>query len=194
VNDLKERIIFSTSRELTFYDELAIKFSRVLEKLNVKYVIVAGFAAILLGRLRETEDIDFIIEPTDIRKIYKEARKEGFEALTPISSLELDFNEARVRFYLKPHIIPNIEVKKAKSIYDFYTLKNRVVVLLNEYKLYIAPPEIQIPYKLWLGSLKDLEDAKYTYMMLKEKINAQELSRFLKEFNVEELFRRIIET
>jgi len=48
---LSKRIIFTVTRELTHYDELAIRFSSVLERLNVKYAIVAGLVAILLDRL-----------------------------------------------------------------------------------------------------------------------------------------------
>jgi hypothetical protein len=45
-------------------DTLAIDFSRILSRLGIDHVFVAGYVAILAGRSRSTEDIDVFIEIT----------------------------------------------------------------------------------------------------------------------------------
>lgn len=43
-------------------DELAIAFSRLLERFDIGHVFVAGYVAILSGRARATQDIDVLVE------------------------------------------------------------------------------------------------------------------------------------
>ena len=65
----KNEIIFN--RELSSLDKLAIKFASKLNKLGIKYVIVAGYVAIVFGRSRSSEDIDVIMEPLDYSRFEK---------------------------------------------------------------------------------------------------------------------------
>ena len=47
-------------RELSELDKLVLAFVRILEK-HVPYVLVSGYVAILFGRARGTEDVDFLL-------------------------------------------------------------------------------------------------------------------------------------
>ena len=69
----------------------------------------------------------------------------------------------------------------------------RLPVVFNSIKLYVSPIELQIAYKLLLGSEKDIEDARHLYKLLEEYLDKQVLARFNRQFKVEELFRRYIE-
>jgi len=68
-------------------------------------------------------------------------------------------------------------------------LANRKEVLFNGHRLFISPLELQIPFKLHLGSEKDIEDARHLYRMFKEKLNEKTLSSFSKKLKVEAAFR-----
>ena len=57
-------------------------------------------------------------------------------------------------------------------------------VVLGEEHLFISPIELQIPYKLYLGSDKDIEDAIYLWDIFKGKIEVNRLRRFMKALNV----------
>jgi len=72
-------------------------------------------------------------------------------------------------------------------------LDQRLPVVFNSIKLYVSPIELQIAYKLLLGSEKDIEDARHLYKLLEEYLDKQVLARFNRQFKVEELFRRYIE-
>jgi len=43
-------------------------------------------------------------------------------------------------------------------------------LVLNEFDINISTSELQIPFKLYLGSEKDYEDARYLYQEFKEKL------------------------
>jgi len=73
--------------------------------------------------------------------------------------------------------------KNSKQTQSFFD-DNKIKVLLNKDILYISPIELQIAYKLFLGSDKDIEDARHIYRLLKEKINKQELLYSFEKLNV----------
>ena len=59
---------------------------------------------------------------------------------------------------------------------------------LNQYILYISPLELQIPFKLFLGSEKDIEDARHLYKIFQKYINHSLFEEFIRKLNTEELF------
>ena len=90
----------------------------------------------------------------------------------------------RVRIAKEDTIIPNIELKFVKDDFDRYSIDNRLEVVLGEKRLFISPIELQIPYKLYLGSDKDIEDAIYLWDIFSEKIEVNRLREFMKALNV----------
>ncbi len=50
--------------------------------------------------------------------------------------------------------------------------------------MYISPIEVEIPYKLYLGSEKDIEDALYLWDIFKDYLDMSLIRRFMKELNV----------
>lgn len=185
---------FHLSKELTHLDKFVVDFLSILNKLKIDYVIISGYIPILFGRSRSSEDVDMLIDNLQIDDFHKlwEAIGEGFECL---NTLDLDdaFQEYlstghAIRFSRKRKFIPNMEVKFPKNDLDRWTLKERRKVLLNEQSLFISPLELQIPFKLFLGSEKDIEDARYLYDLFKEKLDADLLGDFNQKLNTKKLF------
>src|SRR3990170_5638172 len=192
LSETKEGIEFK--KELNDLDKLVIDFVKVLDDSEVRYAIVSGYVAILFGRSRSSEDIDIIIESIGKNKfgIVWEGLSKKFECIIT-ANREDAYNtylsvSHPVRFSRKGKFIPNIEVKFPKVELDEWTLGNRKRVLLNGKILYISPMELQIPFKLFLGSDKDIEDAKHLYNIFKNNINMNLLRQFLKKLNKEEIF------
>jgi hypothetical protein len=52
-------------------------------------------------------------------------------------------------------------------------------VIMGENQVFISPIELQIPYKLYLGSDKDIEDAVYLWDIFKGKINNHLLKTYI---------------
>lgn len=188
-------------KELNSLDKFTIEFTTILNKLNITYSIVAGYIAILFGRSRSSEDIDIIVGKLSFEK-FQELWKELYNSFECINSE--DPREAysdyllkgiAIRFSKKDKFIPNIEVKFAKVELDFWTLRNKKEVIVNNNKLFISPLELQIPFKLLLGkggNEKDIEDAKYLYELFKDKIDLGILEQFNRKLNIEELFNRYL--
>jgi len=191
--DKKEIIL---NRELSELDKFVLDFLKILER-YVSYVIVSGYVSILFGRSRATEDVDLLIpniDKTIFKNFWKDIHKNKFECLNT-SNFEEAFNlwqEHAIRFS-KDSPLPNIEFKKIKNELDNYSFNNKLRVILKKGEIYISPLEMQIVYKLFLGSGKDLEDAKHLYDLFKEKLNKEILLYFVEKLEVSDNFKIIKE-
>jgi len=94
-------------------------------------------------------------------------------------------NGLAIRIAKKDMIIPNIEFKCAKEQLDFETLDNRLVVHLNDCRVYISPLEICIAYKFYLGSQKDIEDAVHLFCIFQDKINKKKIQSYLIQLGID---------
>jgi hypothetical protein len=191
------KIIFN--RELSNLDILVLRFVKTLHKLNIRYVIISGYIAILFGRARNTIDVDLFIEKIDRKKMeewWDELEKEGFDCINAFSSGDASssLNEnVAIRFCAKGKPEPNFEIKfPTKSKYNEYSLEKRVIVLLNGETLYTSEIELQIAYKVFLGSEKDYEDARHLFALFKNKVDMNLLWYHIRELDVEKQAKRIL--
>jgi len=174
-NRIQEDNIISTG---SFpYGWFRIKFHRKSETNNIKYVIISGYVAILFGRSRMSEDVDIFIENISFEKFLKfwSGIEQNYECLNTGNSYEAynDYfekssshsNSKKRKFY------SHIELKFVKNDLDRYSLENRKHVKLAERSLNLSPLELQIPYKIFLGSEKDIEDARFLFKLFKDHLN-----------------------
>ncbi len=185
-------------KELNSLDSLALDFVSVLNALKIRYVAVSGYVSILFGRSRSSEDIDIIVEKLGFSK-FKELwskLQETFECLLT-EDAESAYNDYlssqhSLRFAKKGKYIPNIEIKFPKTELDLWTLENKIEVILNNMPLFISRIELQIPFKLFLGSEKDIEDAKYLYELFKDNLDMILLAEFNRKLKIENVFNKYI--
>ncbi len=184
----EDKIIFN--RELSILDSFVLSFTEHLEMNNIKYVIISGYVAILFGRSRISEDVDILIEHISFEnflKFWSEIDKD-YECLNTGNSYEAynDYleNHHAIRIAKKGSFIPNIELKFVKNDLDRYSLENRRHVKIADRSLYLSPLELQIPYKLFLGSEKDIEDARFLFKLFKDNLNIVLLKMFLTKLKV----------
>lgn len=192
----KNKIVIK-DKTISALDSLVIDFTSILNK-YVNYVIVSGYVAILFGRSRTSEDIDIIVEKIDFNKFNKiwiEVSKK-FECISTkdvkVAHKEYLSSGISIRFSRKNNFIPNVEFKFPKVELDDWTLKERKKVILNDHQLFVSPLELQIPFKLFLGSEKDIEDAKHIYRVFQDKIDYALLQEFNRKFKTNDLFNRYL--
>ncbi len=179
----EDKIIFN--RELSLLDSFVLSFTEHLIKNNIKYVIISGYVAILFGRSRLSEDVDILVEHISFENFLKfwSEIEQSYECLNTGNSYEAynDYliNHHALRIAKKGCFIPNIELKFVKNDLDRYSLENRKHVKLADRSLYLSPLELQIPYKLFLGSEKDIEDARFLFKLFKDNLNIVLLKMFL---------------
>lgn len=185
-------------RELSKLDKFVIEFTKILNKHNIKYVLVSGYVSILFGRNRTSEDVDLIVEKINFRK-FKELWNElyvKFECLNTENIKqayeEYLLNNISIRFSMKKIYVPNMEIKFPKTDLDKWTVEYKKEVKVNNNLLFISPIELQIAFKLFLGSKKDIEDAHYLYRIFKDKINQKLFKRFNRQLNIEGVFNKYL--
>ena len=191
----KNKIVLD--KELNALDKFAIEFTSVLNKNKIKYVLVSGYVAILFGRNRASEDVDIIIEelsPDKFHNLWHGLADAGFECLNTTDEQDA-YNgylqsDLALRFSKKGVYLPNMEVKCPFEEMRVWTMNNGVKVVLNGHELFVSPIELQVPYKLRLGSKKDIEDAAYLYVLFKENLNVARMHDFIQKLGVEKLFNR----
>jgi hypothetical protein len=184
----EKKIIFS-EKSITLLDRFVLDFVRVLET-RTPYVIVSGYVAILFGRSRGTEDIDILVphlEKPVFTGLYDALLSGGYEFLNAEDADGLHdmlTKQMGVRIAKKSQFIPNIELKFLKDETDRLVLQNRLEVALPGAHVYISPIEIQIAYKIHLGSPKDIEDALFLFEIFREYLNTAQLKELMKAFHV----------
>ena len=193
-----KRTHIQLEKELNSLDMFVIDFTKLLDEMNIKYVLVSGYVAILFGRSRSSEDIDMMMETVDEStfSLLWNALKKRFWCLnTSISKeafVEYLNQGLALRFAYQNTAIPNMEVKLVKNELDDWTLSQRQKVKLNNTLLHISPLELQIPFKLFLGSQKDMEDARYLNNIFKDKLNRQMLHDFARKLKIEQELREYL--
>jgi len=96
---------------------------------------------------------------------------------------DFDYGGFNLYFELKPY---------DKDIYHTMAVNNKIKVKKEDLEFFFSPIELQIVYKLFLGSDKDILDAKYVYELFKEYIDEKELKKLAIMLNVEDLLDKII--
>ncbi len=185
--------ILLSQKELTTLDKLVIKFIQSMGE--VEYVIVSGYIAIFFGRIRGTEDIDILLNKMNkkqIETLHQRLLKNGFSPVNNIENAreayELLSEGSSLRYAEKGTWAPNFELKFVRKPLDRRTMEDKIKVTFNSrYSMYISPIELQIAFKLWLGSDKDYEDARYIYNIFKSYLDVKKLSDFIAELRVKQV-------
>jgi len=185
---------FKFEKELNQLDEFTIEFCSILNELKLNYVVVSGYIAILFGRNRASEDIDIIVEKMDFKKFEELWKKLDLDCLNADNSedayKEYLVNNESLRFSKHGEFIPNIEFKFVKNNWDLEALNEKKIVILNENIFYISSTELNIAFKIYLGSDKDLEDASYVYEIFKDRLNMFKLEGYIKKLGIMEEYKK----
>jgi hypothetical protein len=185
-------------KELNNLDRFVMNFVGVLDRLKIRYVLVSGYVVILFGRSRGSEDVDIFVErmgSKTFERLWKELDQD-FDCIITDNSKEA-FREYlmtghAIRFAKKGGFVPNMEMKFPKTELDEWTIEKRKEVVMNDNKLFVSPMELQIPFKLFLGSEKDIEDAKYLYELFKDNLDNPLFEEFCRKLRIKESFEKYL--
>ncbi|MFZ3166076.1 MAG: hypothetical protein WA130_00575 [Candidatus Methanoperedens sp.] len=176
--------IYLKNKVVSKLDIFVVDFINILKK-YMDYVVVSGYISILFGRSRGTEDIDILINKID-RDTFLNFHNELIEknywflnAENPNELFGMLEDELAIRVAVKDNVIPNIEIKFVKSQLDRISLKEHKVAQLDKYGINISPIELQIAFKLYLGSDKDIEDAAYLYEIFSAYLSKFKIKYFM---------------
>jgi hypothetical protein len=184
-------VIRLPNKELTLLDRLVLDF---ISRIDVDYVIVSGYVTILFGRDRHTEDVDIFIRHLDregFSKLYKRIIGSGKYYCINTDNADDAYmilgEKSAIRFAETGTIDPNFEIKFPQNELNLYSLDNPMTVILNnKSRMRIGPLELQLAYKLYLGSAKDYEDAAHIYTIFKNDLDVDELRKFIKRLHIKD--------
>lgn len=183
-------------REPNELDELAIEFTSLLDDLDIQHVYVAGYLAILTGRSRATEDIDVLIERLDERRVLElvdHLEDEGmWGPAMPLDDTYAMLSEGD-NIWVAPdgQVIPHVEAKFVRDEADRASLTNAITARIGDGELPVGPLELQIPYKLYLGAQKDVEDAAHLYALFEGELRESEIERWAGKLEVKDEYERL---
>jgi len=198
--DRANRRVHLVKRTLLPEDEIAFRFAEVLDGAGVRYVVVAGYVAILFGRARRSDDVDFIVERVDedgFVELCRRALRHGFALMQgdigSEDSVRMVYRDylaegLSVRFMYGDIIVPNIEFKMVRGIAERYALERSITVEVEadgRRMIRVSPLELQIAHKLYLGSEKDVGDAVFLYTLFREALDSIELEKWCRELKVD---------
>ena len=75
-------------------------------------------------------------------------------------------------------------MKFKKDDFDRYAMTMARAVMFDDIRFFISPIELQIPYKLYLGSDKDIEDAVYLWVLFCEMLDGDLMRSFMERLHV----------
>ncbi len=182
--------VLSFEKVVSELDKLVFDFVGVLNRVGIRYVLISGYVAILMGRSRGTEDIDLFIERVEIGKfatLCKELKSAGYWIINcedENDAFEMLNDTSAPRFAKDGDFIPNFEMKFPKKETDFLSLEKPLKVIVSGTRLNISAFEVQIPFKVKLGSDKDIEDATHIYQLFKDNINKDEMRKMAVDMGV----------
>lgn len=184
-----EKRIVREEKYLTLLDQFVLDFIHIRES-GTPYVIVSGYVAILFGRSRGTEDVGILVprmEKDQFLPLFAALAREGYEFLNAEDAeglYDMLTQGMGIRAAKKDQFIPNIELKFLKDTIDQQVFHERIEVEFDGKKVFISPIDIQIAYKLRLGSEKDTEDALYLFEIFQDNLDPARLQEWFRTFHV----------
>jgi hypothetical protein len=183
-------------KPLNDLDRLVLDVAGILEDVGISYAVVSGYVALVFGRARATEDIDVIVEHFDREtadELTDALQKAGYwgSAMSLEECYDTLADDLPVRIAEDGHRVPNVELKFPTDEYDRASLENTITVRLPEGSLSVGELELQIAYKLHMGTQKDREDALYLYEVTEGTLNHRALEEYTDALGVEEDYDRL---
>lgn len=182
-------------REPNELDRLAIAFTEILDELGIRHVYVAGYVAVLTGRTRATQDVDVLLEPLDeaeVDRLVDVLEEEGmWGPAMPLDDLYEMAHEANIWIAPEGQVIPHIEAKFVQDELDYAALENPLTARIDDASVPVGPLELEIAYKLYLGSEKDFEDALHLWSLFEETLSKAELKHWVAKLGVESAYERL---
>lgn len=177
-------------------DTLALEFSELLHALDIDHVFVSEYVAILLGRSRANEHIDVLIEPIDTAEadtLVTALEAAGYwgPAMPLADRYEMLSNGDNIWVAPDDQVTPHLEVKFVSDAADRATIDKAITARIGDGTLPIGPLELQIAYKLFLGSQNNLEDAVHIYTLFEESLRDDRLQEWVTKLGVEDEYERL---
>ena len=86
---------------------------------------------------------------------------------------------------------PHLELKFVDDEFDRASLRNAIPAEIGHSELPVGPLELQIAYKLYLGTRTDFEDAVHLYLLFEESLRSERLETWVERLGVDTEYDRL---
>ena len=178
---------------------LLVNIARILERLNIPYIITGGIAVLVWGRPRFTADIDIVAELKmgDIAKLEEALRKLSEAGYIDRQSIkkailqegEFNFVDGETGVKVDFWILK-------RNTFDISRLRRRVAKKILSQKVYFSSPEDLILIKLqWFKkseSSRQLEDVESILKISGDKLDMKYLKDWARKLGVAETLEKLL--
>jgi len=163
--------------------KVVIKVAKILEKNKIPYMVIGGYASLVYGVIRMTEDIDITLGLN-----VNEAEK--IKALLPLMNVTL-LPQVNDDFIKNTFCLVGVEKEtgiKVDFIFSFTPYERKAIkrakrIRIGNHFIRVVSLEDLIIHKIFASRQRDLEDAKVILEKNKDKIDLNYIRRNLKEFS-----------
>ena len=155
------------------------------------YTITSGYAASLFGHTGPCEEVEFTLPQICLDRFYSIIEglyAAGFTVMTPGDGLEwyrLFRSGAGIRISLDDKFFPNVHIRSMPLASDQFSYLNRLKLMVNGKRFFVAPLELLIPFILMPGDRGTPAQAHYLYTTGKEEMNLIDLGNWMDHLGVD---------
>jgi len=178
-------------------EELLAKIAKILEKLNIPYVVTGGIAVTVWGRPRFTADIDIVIEliPRDINLLAKELLALDKNVYISKEAIQ-DALEKRGEFnFIHPQSSLKVDFWIVKDNFNKQEIKRGIPKKIGNQRInFVSPEDLILSKLLWYKlskSDRQLEDIKSVLKI--SKVNLKYLKNWAKKQTTIKILEEIID-
>jgi transcriptional regulator NrdR family protein len=143
------------------FENLVTRVTRILNDLQLSYVVVGGFAVIFYGRSRTTTDLDIIVEndPDKFKQFLESLKKTNFDVME--NQIQMVIKEETNISIFDNESMLRVDLKLARGADEREVLQQAIDETYKGLKIRVAPVE-QVLYGkiLYLGDISDIPDAE----------------------------------
>ena len=180
------------------------RLKKVLNEIDLKYVIVGGVAAIIRGKPRTTMDVDIILENKrkTISKFLDLLKENNFDVLD--NQVKLAFDEGMNASIFDKESTMRLDVKIALSEFDRDALQNFNQVIYSNISInVVSVNHILVGKIMFLGDISDISESELleyndvrdfvnVFVHNKEKVNITLLKEKSMEMGLSKTLARLI--
>lgn len=178
---------------------LLVSIARILERLNIPYLITGGLAVVVWGRPRFTADIDIVVE---LKKRNLNELERALRRLTPIGSIDTQMMQEAFERQEEFNVVDHTSGMKVdfwilkKTAFDRSRLKRRVAKkILNTRLFFISPEDLLLTKLSWYKeseSTRQLEDAGSILAISGKKLDRAYVKRWARWLKVSRSLNKLL--
>ena len=177
-------------------EQLLCRMAKILEKLDIPYIITGGFAVAVLAKPRYTADIDIVIEliPQKVQQLTRELLSLGKDVYVSEEAIGEALKHKGEFNFIHPQ--SGLKVDFWLKRYPFEQFQSAVIKNINGQKVkFISPEDLILAKLIWFKeseSSRHLEDIRAILDVQKNKLDLNYIKNWARRQSTIKILEEII--